>query len=84
VLGIDLFSIGEITPTQSGDVLLADQSDGNYASFLFREGVLRGSILLGDASLAAPVKSAVEAQRNFSAELARGISAADFKKVIKA
>jgi len=82
VLGIDLFSIGEIAPTE-GDVVLVEENNGNYASFLFRGGILRGSILLGDASLAAAVKNAVEAQKDFSAELARGINAASFKQVIK-
>ena len=82
VLGIDLFSIGEITPAEV-DVVLVEENNGNYASFLFRGGILRGSILLGDASLAAAVKNAVEAQKDFSAELARGINAASFKQVIK-
>jgi len=84
VLGIDLFSIGQINPAESGDVLLVDENNGNYASFLFRKGVLIGSILLGDASLSAPVKNAVEAQMDYSAELAGGISGSAFKKVLKA
>lgn len=84
VLGIDLFSIGQISPTENGELLLVDESGGNYASFLFRKGVLIGSILLGDASLAAKVKSAVEAQEDFSAQLGQGISAAAFKEALKA
>lgn len=84
VLGIDLFSIGQISPAESEDLLLVDENNGNYASFLFREGVLIGSILLGDASLAGPVKSAVEAQKDFSAELAQGTSGAKFKEALKA
>ena len=84
VLGIELFSIGQITPAESGEVMLVEKSNGNYASFIFRAGVLRGSILLGDASLAAPVKNAVESQKNFSAELAWGINAAEFMQLLKA
>ncbi len=84
VLGIDLFSIGQINPAESGDVLLVDENNGNYASFLFRKGVLIGSILLGDASLAASVKNAVEAQKDYSAELAGGVSGSAFTKVLKA
>jgi nitrite reductase (NADH) large subunit len=84
VLGIDLFSIGQFTPGESADVLLVDKTESAYASFLFRSGVLVGSILLGDASLAAPVKSAADAHQDFSAELARGISAAAFKELLKA
>lgn len=84
VLGIDLFSIGQFTPSESGDVLLVDKTEDAYASFLFRSGVLVGSILLGDASLAAPVKSAADAHQDFSTELARGISAAAFKELLKA
>ncbi|HNW94645.1 MAG TPA: FAD-dependent oxidoreductase [Anaerolineaceae bacterium] len=84
VLGIDLFSIGQITPSESSDLLLVDESGGSYASFLFRAGVLSGSILLGDASLAGPVKNAVESQMDFSADLTRGISAAEFKEMLNA
>ena len=79
-----MFSIGQISPTENGELLLVDEGSGNYASFLFRKGVLIGSILLGDASLATKVKSAVEAQEDFSAQLGQGISAAAFKEALKA
>jgi nitrite reductase (NADH) large subunit len=82
VLGVDLFSIGQIT-AQEGDQVLAQPSDGNYASFFFHEGKLAGAILLGDASLAVPVQKAADAHRDFSAELAKGLSAAEFMQLLK-
>jgi nitrite reductase (NADH) large subunit len=82
VLGIDLFSIGQIT-AQEGDKVLAQQTNGNYASFVFHEGKLVGAILLGDASLAVPVQNVVDAHQDFSQPLAQGITAAEFMQLLK-
>jgi nitrite reductase (NADH) large subunit len=83
VLGIDLFSIGQFTPQDDEDKLISEAKDGNYASFVFRQGVMIGSILLGDASLASYVKTAVEEKVDFSSQLADGISMDDLIKIIK-
>lgn len=69
VLGIDLFSIGQFTPQAEGDRALSQATDGNYASFVLREGVLIGAILLGDASLANKVKAAVEGSAHLGDDL---------------
>jgi len=82
VLGIDLFSIGQIT-AQEGDKVLAQQTNGNYASFVFHDGKIVGAILLGDASLAVPVQNAVDAHQDFSQALAQGIDAAEFMQLLK-
>jgi nitrite reductase (NADH) large subunit len=66
VLGVDVFSIGQFSPGAEGDRLVAESKDGGYKSFLFREGKMIGSILLGDASMANKVKAAVEGKRDFS------------------
>ncbi len=66
VLGIDMFSVGQFAPSEERDMLVNQVKDGNYASFLFRNNKMIGSILLGDASLSAEVKDAVEQGRDFS------------------
>lgn len=83
VLGIDLFSIGQFTPQEEEDTLLAETKDGCYASFLLRSGVLVGAILLGDASLATAVKKAVDAKRDFSSQLKEGLNAAGLKVLLE-
>jgi len=83
VLGIDLFSIGQFTPQDDTDVVMSKAKDGNFASFVFRQGVMIGSILLGDASLAAYVKTAVEEKIDFSGRLAVGMPMDELIKVLK-
>ncbi len=74
VLGVDVFSIGQFSPGEEGDRLVAESRDGGYKSFLFREGKMIGSILLGDASMANKVKAAVEGKRDFSALFGESVS----------
>ena len=81
VLGVDVFSIGQFSPSLDGDRLVAECKDGGYKSFLFREGKMIGSILLGDDSMANKVKAAIEGKRNFSAVLDE---TADVGKIIRA
>ncbi len=69
VLGVDVFSIGQFSPSLEGDRLVSESKDGVYQSFLFREGKMIGSILLGDDSVANKVKAAVEGKKDFSAIL---------------
>lgn len=69
VLGVDVFSIGQFSPSQDGDRLVAESKDGVYQSFLFREGKMIGSIQLGDDSLANKVKAAIEGKKDFSSVL---------------
>ena len=73
VLGVDVFSIGQFSPSQEGDRLVSESKDGVYQSFLFREGLMIGSILLGDASMANKVKAAIEGKRDFSAILGESV-----------
>jgi len=69
VLGVDVFSIGQFSPSVEGDRLVSESKNGAYKSFLFRDGKMIGSILLGDASVATKVKAAVEGKKDFSAFL---------------
>lgn len=82
VLGVDLLSVGQIT-AQEGDKILAQQTNGNYASFAFHEGKLVGAILLGDTSLAVRVQNAVDAHQDFSQAFAQGITTAEFMQLLR-
>ncbi len=82
VLGVDVFSIGQFSPSLEGDKLVAESKDGVYQSFLFREGKMIGSILLGDASMANKVKAAVEGKRDFSSILSESIDVAGVVKAL--
>jgi len=83
ILGIDLFSIGQFMPEQPSDLLVSEEKDGNYASFIFREGKMIGAILLGDAKLASTVKTAVESERDFSDLLHDKLSVDEVKTALK-
>ena len=76
VLGVDVFSIGQFSPSLDGDRLVAESKDGGYKSFLFRDGKMIGSILLDDDSMANRVKAAIEGKRDFSSILGETVDAA--------
>ena len=63
MLGIELFSTGQITPQQPGDRAIETKKDGQYACFVFRGDRMIGSILLGDIFLATKVKTVVESSQ---------------------
>jgi nitrite reductase (NADH) large subunit len=83
VLGIDLFSIGQFTPADETYTVLSEEKNGNYASFVFHEGILVGSILLGDARLSGLVKQAIETQINYNLHLQKSITASDFMGLLQ-
>lgn len=83
VLGIDLFSIGRFMPQDEHDVVLSEEIDGNYASFVFHDALMVGSNLLGDVRLASAVKTAIEAKTNYEAQLSQGLVIADLKQLLK-
>lgn len=60
VLGYDMFSIGRFTAEDGSDISVEAQEDDTYSFFLFHDGHLVGAILLGDTTLAAATKNAVE------------------------
>ncbi len=74
VLGIDLFSIGQFTPTEEGDRLLAARKDDTYVGLLFRNGVLVGANLLGETGLDSRVKKAIDLKTNFSSVLTDSVT----------
>jgi len=68
VLGIDLFSVGKITPL-ADDLLIEKTAQNLYHGFIFHESKLVGAILLGDSTAATATKLAVENQLDCSALL---------------
>lgn len=65
VLGIDLFSIGQFSPSQEGDRLVTWQDGEKYASLLLRNEVIVGANLIGKTGLDLKVKKAVELGQSF-------------------
>ena len=81
VLGIELFSIGRIAPLPTG--LVIEGGEPHYAWFHFEGDLLTGAILLGDASLSASLKKAIEGRRSFSGLLPRDACCADVFQVLQ-
>ncbi|MCY3023918.1 MAG: FAD-dependent oxidoreductase [Planctomycetota bacterium] len=77
VLGLDTVSIGQFTAPDGSYTVVAAEHDSGYHSFVFRDNLLAGSNLVGDTTLAAAVKKAIENKRDFSGLLAKHPSAAD-------
>jgi nitrite reductase (NADH) large subunit len=66
VLGLDLWSIGQFEPDDGSYRVFEDEPDGRYYRFVFRDGVLVGSILLGDTTISSTVKKAIEEGKDCS------------------
>ena len=49
VLGLDLFSIGQIDAEDASFHAIDEEADGRYFRFVFRDNRLVGAVLLGDA-----------------------------------
>jgi nitrite reductase (NADH) large subunit len=77
VLGLDLLSIGQFQPEDGSFHVVEDHGDGEYRRFVFHDGRLVGSILLGDTSIASTLKNAVEGKKDFSGLLQRQPKAND-------
>ena len=75
VLGLDMFSIGQIMPEDAGFQVIDQETDGRYCRFVFHENRLVGAILLGDMQLMSATKKAVEEKRDCSSLLRRSPTA---------
>ena len=60
VLDVDLFSIGQIQPTDASSRLFEVLEDGNYRGVVCHDGQIVGAVLYGDMQLIAPMQRAVE------------------------
>jgi len=65
VMGISLFSIGRVNPLEPSDIMIDGEIKGNYYCFIFNNNQLVGSILLGEISNSAKVKSLAENKQDF-------------------
>ena len=81
VLGLDMFSIGQIMPADAGGQVLEQETEGRYYRFVFHEGRLVGAILLGDTQPMAVTKKAVEEKRDCASVLRGGATAAGRHRV---
>lgn len=77
VLGLDLFSIGQVSLEDASFRTLDQEDDGRYVRLVFRDHHLVGAILLGDTTWTAKVKKAVESGSDFSDRLRRRFTAAE-------
>lgn len=76
-LGLDITSIGAVTPQDGSYTVLEQEEPKSYVSFVFRDGRIVGAMLVGRAELAVPVKKAVESAAVFADLLGQGITCAD-------
>lgn len=60
VLDVDLFSIGQVQPTDASTRIFEVQEQGNYRGLICHDGQIVGGVLYGDMSLTAPIQKAVE------------------------
>lgn len=77
VLGVDLFTIGQIAREDLADRIVENRSDGTYFGFVFRHQFLTGAILLGDASLSPKAKKAIEEHCDCSPLLRKELQVSD-------
>lgn len=66
VLGLNMFSIGQITAQDASFREMQWEDEDRYVRFLLQDGRLVGAILLGDIRLAAGVQRAVESRQDLS------------------
>lgn len=83
-LGLDLMSVGEFEPKDGSYRVVEDERDGVYHRFVFREGRMVGSVLVGDASAAGPIKQAIQDDRDFTREIAAKITVAGLLDELRA
>jgi len=76
-LGLDLTSIGQFLPDDGSYQVIEEETPGAYRSFVVHDGRLVGAILIGHATLAAPVKKAIESGLSLGDLLRRSPTAAE-------
>jgi nitrite reductase (NADH) large subunit len=82
VLGMDLFSIGEVQPQDASYAIFDREDAGNFFRLVFRDNRLVGAVLLGDTRQAATAKHAIETGRDFSALLHEPMTASHVFEII--
>lgn len=82
VLGVGLFSAGEIEARDHSTTEIETERDARYFRLLFREGRMTGAILLGDVKHASRVLQAIEHREDLSPLLSRHPTAMDLLEAI--
>jgi len=75
VMGIDLFSIGSLEPQDGASVILKHHQGNTYQALHLRDEGLLGALLLGDSTLSAPAKAAIESKLILRTPAAEGFLA---------
>ena len=70
VLGVDMFSIGQVHPDDASYLTFEHDEPARYALLVFRDSRLVGAILVGDTALAPTLKKLIESAANCSQLLA--------------
>jgi nitrite reductase (NADH) large subunit len=76
-LGLDITSVGLFAPEDGGDLVVESGNAVHHVLFLFRDGRIKGAIIVGRPGLAAAAKQAVESGRDFSVLMSRGLPSCD-------
>lgn len=84
VLGIDLFSIGQIAPSDPKDILVHEAKGEGFTGFVLRDGKLIGASLLGDVELADEVKYAVNSGMMIPSEPGETLTVAKINAALRA
>ncbi|OVE75707.1 hypothetical protein BVX97_03725 [bacterium E08(2017)] len=66
ILGIDFLSIGQFEPEDGSFLVIDHEDDNGFAHFVFRDGRMKGCILLGYPGIGQGIKKAIEDHTNFS------------------
>jgi len=74
ILGLDLFSIGDINPIDGSYYNYEQEESDRYFNFVIRDGKIVGSIIIGDKALAIKVKQAVEKATHFPHDLHKDVN----------
>jgi nitrite reductase (NADH) large subunit len=82
VLGLDMLSIGQFEP-EDGSFQVIEGGNGSYSRFVFRDGCLVGSVLLGDTSFSGALKKALESREDFSGLLRKKPSADEIQAALR-
>ena len=83
VLGVDLFSIGLFEPVDGSYLVKQEMVDGEFYHFVFHDGKLVGSILLGNASIGPAIKKSIESKIDFANYLSKGWLTKDIIEFMK-
>jgi nitrite reductase (NADH) large subunit len=71
VLGVDMFSIGQILPADASYEVVDGEVGGQYYYFVFRDSYMVSAILVGNTTLSAAIKQIVEKRHDCSGLLQR-------------